>query len=94
MTNAEQYLEDDTGRFSKELSKQIDEMTFKFLAEHGYKVEKPYTIEKAETIRKQLEEDGKRFHYEFVVVKTTKKEDGSIILEQKYIPVLEDIKDD
>ena len=80
--------------YCKDKAKAIDEITFKFLAEHGYKIEKPYTKEKAEAIARQLKENGKYFHYEPIITKTTNNDDGSITVEQSFIPVLEDIKND
>ena len=55
---------------------------------------KPYTKEKAEAIARQLKENGKYFHYEPIITKTTNNDDGSITVEQSFIPVLEDIKND
>lgn len=46
------------------LTTEVDEANFRFLAEHGYKIEKPYTVEKAIALKEQLDKDGLVFAYE------------------------------
>ena len=50
-------------------AKEIDEKMFEFLNNNGYKVEKPYTREKALEVAEQLKRDGKKLTHEAVVDK-------------------------
>lgn len=49
--------------YIEELAKEIDEANLEFLAQHGYKIEKPYTLEKVLKLKEQLDKDGKVFAY-------------------------------
>lgn len=52
-----------------EIAKEIDEKAFEFLNQNGYKIEKPYTIEKALAIKEQLKRDNKVLKHKVVVDK-------------------------
>ena len=49
-----------TNEMYKKMAEVIDEKCFEFLNENGYKVEKPYTMEKALAIKEQLTKDKKK----------------------------------
>ena len=58
-------------------AKEIDEKFFEFLNNNGYKVEKPYTREKAFEIAEQLKRDGKKNTHEVVVDKIVFDEENN-----------------
>lgn len=47
----------------RSFASNIDNMMFEFLNEQGYKIEKPYTAEKAMKIKEQLDKDNKYVDY-------------------------------
>lgn len=61
----------------EEIAAKIDEKAFDFLNENGYKIEKPYTREKALQIAEQLKRDGKKLTHEAEVEKIVINDDGS-----------------
>ena len=46
--------------YYKNIAEEIDKDAVKVLNENGYKIEKPYTVEKVQEIAKQLKKDGKK----------------------------------
>ena len=58
-----------------EIAKSIDNKTFEFLNNSGYKIEKPYTREKALEIAEQLKRNGKKLTREVVVDKIILEDD-------------------
>ena len=74
-------------------AKEIDEKFFEFLNNNGYKVEKPYTREKALEVAEQLKRDGKKITHEAVVDKIVFG-DGEYKVINKLQFKLEELKDE
>ena len=69
MSIIDQYCED--------MAKQIDEANIEFLAQNGYKIEKPYTIEKIKQLQEQLDKEGKVFAYHWEYDTITQNNDDT-----------------
>ena len=80
--------------YSEKIIKELDEKRFEFLNSNGYKIDKPYTIEKILELIDKLKRDGKKITHQVVTEKVIPDDEtGEYKVIYKIEFKLEDIKD-